>query len=226
MPFNELQRRDSWPPTIIHLRENNGDMESIDENPFSYFLTSPDEITDDDIDDFSAGIESDEEEKSEVREVSPSALQRAPLNVDDDGDDDDDDVLFGFAMPLSLKDFTRAHESGRESRAAHRVGEQLKGLGISIPDLKASRGRAKVQLAPLSSRGRGQTRSVPLRRPHSWRAPSPDLGSITEEQEGEDAEEGKAEHKAKEISSAPATSRVPSKTVESSKPKKKVHWAF
>ncbi|KAA8572191.1 hypothetical protein EYC84_002100 [Monilinia fructicola] len=210
MPFNELQRRDSWPPTIIHLRENNGDMESIDENPFSYFLTSPDEITDDDIDDFSAGIESDEEEKSEVREVSPSALQRAPLNVDDDGDDDDDDVLFGFAMPLSLKDFTRAHESGRESRAAHR----------------ASRGRAKVQLAPLSSRGRGQTRSVPLRRPHSWRAPSPDLGSITEEQEGEDAEEGKAEHKAKEISSAPATSRVPSKTVESLKPKKKVHWAF
>ncbi|RAL64142.1 hypothetical protein DID88_002035 [Monilinia fructigena] len=151
MPFNELQRRDSWPPTIIHLRENNGDIESIDDNPFSYFLTSPGEITDDDIDDFSAGIESDEEEKPEVREVSPSALQRAPLN--DDDDDDHEDVLFGFAMPLSLKDFTRAHESGRESRAGHRVGEQLKGLGISIPEFKASRGRAKVQITSLSSRG-------------------------------------------------------------------------
>ncbi|KAB8301653.1 hypothetical protein EYC80_003490 [Monilinia laxa] len=223
MPFNELQRRDSWPPTIIHLRENNGDGESIDENPFSYFLTSPDEITDDDIDDFSAGIESDEEEKSEVREVSPSALQRAPLN---DDDDDDDDVLFGFAMPLSLKDFTRAYESGRESRAGHRVGEQLKGLGISIPEFKDSRGRAKVQLASLSSRGRGQTRSVPLRRPHSWRAPSPDLGSITEEQESDGTEEGNAQHNTKEISSAPSSSRVSSKAVESSKPKKKVHWAF
>ncbi|ESZ95777.1 hypothetical protein SBOR_3794 [Sclerotinia borealis F-4128] len=216
MPFNELHRRDSWPPTIIHLRENNADIEAIDDNPFSYFLTSPDEITDEDIDDFSAGIESDDDEKSEVREVSPSALQRMPLT-------DDEDVSFGFAMPLSLKDFTQVHGNGRESRAAHRMGEQLKGLGISIP---ASRGRAKVRLAPPRGRGRGQARSVPLRRPHSWREPSPDLGSITEERESEDGEEGKVNDGVKEIASVPATSTVPSKAVASSKSKKKVHWVI
>ncbi|CAD6446847.1 43b33eb8-37ef-49f4-b47b-6ffffae2564d-CDS [Sclerotinia trifoliorum] len=216
MPFNQLQRRDSWPPTIIHLGESNLDLESIDENPFSYFLTSPDEITDDDIDDFSAGIESDDEEKSEVRQISPSALQRAPL----DDDDDEEDVLFGFAIPLSLKDFTKFYGSGRESRAAHRKDKNLKGLGISIPDFTASRGRAKVRLTPPRSPIRGQTRSLPLRRPHSWREPSPDLGSIKEERESEDVEEAKG------IASAPATSVVSSKAVASPKPKKKVHWAL
>ncbi|KAI9640124.1 hypothetical protein NHQ30_011526 [Ciborinia camelliae] len=219
MPFNELQRRDSWPPTIIHIRENNADIEAIDENPFSYFLTSPDEITDEDIDDFSAGIESDDEGKTEVREISPSALQRTPLA-------DDEDVLFGFAMPLSLKDFTQVHVNGRESRAAHRMGEQLKGLGISIPEFTASRGRAKVRLASPRGRGRGQTRSLPLRRPHSWCEPSPDLGSIKEERESEDGEERKVDSGEKEIASAPATSIVPSKAVASPKPKKKVHWAL
>lgn len=218
MPFNELQRRDSWPPTILHLREGNLDLESIDDNPFSYFLTSPDEITDDDIDDFSAGIESDDEEKSDVRQISPSALQRAPL---DDYDDEDEDVLFGFAIPLSLKDFTtKVYGSGRESRAAHRKDKNVKGLGISIPDFTASRGRAKVRLTPPRSPIRGQTRSLPLRRPHSWAEPSPDLGPIREERESEDAEEAKG------ISSAPATSVVPSKAVASPKPKKKVHWAL
>ncbi|KAF7863020.1 hypothetical protein EAF04_007103 [Stromatinia cepivora] len=222
MPFSELHRRDSWPPTIIHLRENNLDLESIDENPFSYFLTSPDEITDDDIDDLSAGIESDDEGKSEVREISPSALQRAPL----DDEDEDEDVLFGFPIPLSLKDFTKVYGSGRESRAAHRMDENLKGLGISIPEFIASRGRAKVRLAPPRGRSRGQTRSVPLRRPHSWREPSPDLGSIKEERESENAEEAKVDNGAKGIASAPATAVVPSKAVASPKPKKKVHWAL
>ncbi|QSZ31509.1 hypothetical protein DSL72_001076 [Monilinia vaccinii-corymbosi] len=219
MPFNELQRRDSWPPTIIHLGGDDGDMEAIDENPFSYFLTSPEEITDDDIDDFSAGIESDEEDKSEVREVSPSALQRAPL------DDEDEDAWFGIAMPLSLKDFTQGYRKGRESRAGFRVGESLKGLGISIPELKGSRGRAKVPPAPLRARGRVQTRSLPVRRPHSWREPSPDLESIAEEREEEDGEEGKVTRERKAIASAPAASMLSSKAVASPKPKKTVHWA-
>lgn len=220
MPFNQLQRRDSWPPTVIHLRDN-ADIEEIDDDPFSYFLTSPDEITDEDIDDFSAGIESDDE-KSEVREISPSALQRAPLDIHDE--DEDEDVLFGFAMPLSLKDFTKLSTNGRESRAGHR--EQLKGLGISIPEFTNSRGRAKVRLASPRGRGKGQSRSVPLRRPHSWREPSPDLGSIREERESENEEEGVKE-KEKEIVSAPATARVESKAVATPKPKKKkVHWAL
>ncbi|KAF7884137.1 uncharacterized protein EAF01_011560 [Botrytis porri] len=209
MPFNELQRRDSWPPTIIHLRENNADIDAIDEDPFSYFLTSPDEITDDDIDDLSAGIMSDNEGKSEVREISPSSLQRAPL-------DDEEDVLFGFPMPLSLKDFTEVHGNGRESRASHRMDQQLKGLGISMSDFTTSRGRAKARPTPPQGRGRGQTRSLPLRRPHSWREPSPDLRSIKEESEDEE--------EAREGGKMPSV--VLSQAVESSKPKKKVHWAL
>lgn len=221
MPFNEIQRRDSWPPTILHLRKTyEPDFETIDENPFSYFLTSPDEITDDDIDDFSAGIESDDEDKSEVREVSPSALQRARSPADQD-------VLFGFGMPLSLKDFTQQiHGNGRESRTAHRMDELSNGLGISIPDLKSSRDRKKVQFSPIRGRGRGQTRSLPLRRPHSWREPSPDLGSIKEERESEDGEEIEENTMPKEIASAPATAMIPSKAVASPKPKKRVHWAI
>ncbi|ATZ52189.1 hypothetical protein BCIN_07g06820 [Botrytis cinerea B05.10] len=209
MPFNEFQRRDSWPPTIIHIRENNADIDAIDDDPFSYFLTSPDEITDDDIDDFSAGIMSDDEGKSEVREISPSSLQRASL-------EDEEDILFGFSIPLSLKDFTKVHGSGRESRAGHRMDQQLKGLGISISDFTTSRGRAKARLTPPQGRGRGETRSVPLRRPHSWREPSPDLRSIKEE--GEEEEEVRG--------SGAMPSMVSSQAVESPKPKKKVHWAL
>ncbi|PQE08325.1 hypothetical protein CJF32_00002590 [Rutstroemia sp. NJR-2017a WRK4] len=216
MPFNTLNRRDSWPPTIIHLRPNEADFEAIDDDPFSYFLTSPDEITDEDIDDLSAGIESDDEAKPEVREVSPSALQRAPIA-------EDEDISFGFAMPLSLKDFTQVHTNGRESRAAHRMGEQLRGLGIVIPDFSSSRGRASVRLTPPQGRGRGQTRSLPLRRPHSWREPSPDLGSIMEEKE---EDETKIENSPKETASAPASAMISSKAVASPRPKKKVHWAL
>jgi hypothetical protein len=227
MPFNELQRRDSWPPTVLRIRDEEvDDTDPIDEDPFSFFLTSPEDIDIEDDEDLSAGIESSKPKSPQVQEVSPSTIQKhsPPLPLDDDDEDED----FGLAMPLSLKDFTRRHVSdGRKSRSTQRAEDGLLGLGIAIP-VTAVRGRATVRLTPSrSGRGRGQTRSLSARRPRSWRAPSPDLGSITEERESD--EEGKlgvGNAQKQELSvSAPATSYM-EQAAAPVKLKKRVHWAF
>jgi hypothetical protein len=224
MPFNELLRRDSWPPTIVRINdEDAAEANPIDEDPFSYFLTSPDEL--DEEEDLSAGIES-ATKPTQVREVSPSSLQHSPLPFedDDDDDDDDDDGDFGLAMPLTLRQFTFRHSSGdaREPRPT--------GLGISLPQLRSSRGRPTVRLSPSRSvRGRGQTRSLSARRPHSWRVPSPDLGSITEEKECEEegAREIEGQTKTGLSVSGPTPAEVEKvKPSPKSKPKKRVHWAL
>jgi len=220
MPFNELQRRDSWPPTILRISEDETDeFNAIDEDPFSYFLTSPDEL--DDEEDLSAGIES-ATKPTQMREVSPSSLQRSPLSFEDD----DEDEEFGIAMPLTLREFTLHPNDGRESRTTHRA-DGLTGLGISIPQLRSSRGRPTVRLVPARHvRGRGQTRSLSARRPHSWRIPSPDLSSIAEEKEYE--EEGKSETERKVKGDLSMSAPMPSgieKAKPSPKPKKRVHWA-
>jgi len=229
MPFNELQRRDSWPPTVVRLRdEESEDTDAIDENPFSFFLTSPEDIDDFLDEDLSAGIETPDSSKSPVREISPSALQRALLDDDSDEQDGDD---FGLAMPLSLKDFSLKHTSGRKSRAGLRSDDDLKGLGITLPEFSATRGRAKIRLTPppRSGRGRGQTRSLSARRPQSWRLPSPDIYSIKEEKESDD--EAKAEEEVvKEApisASAPVTTKIDEFVIQMpKKPKKRVHWAL
>jgi len=201
MPFNELQRRDSWPPTVVRIRDEEDDADAIDEDPFSFFLTSPEDIDDDE--DLSAGIESSIKTTS-VREIFPSAIQRHSPPTALDNEDEE----FGLAMPLSLKDFTRRHTNdGRKSRSSKRSEDGLTGLGIAIPEGLSTRGRATVRLTPSrSGRGRGQTRSLSARRPRSWRAPSPDLGSIREEKES-DEEGNPVEIVKQELSvSAPATS--------------------
>jgi len=238
MPFNELQRRDSWPPTIVRLRnevEEDEEASEIDDDPFSFFLTSPDDIIDDD-EDLSAGIESSTSPKTlQVCEVSPSTIQKhsPPLPIDDEDEgeyDEDEDIDFGLAMPLSLKDFSRKHTNvndGRQSRSSQRAEDGLKGLGISVPEFTPTlRGRAVVRLTP--GRGRGQTRSLSARRPRSWRAPSPDLGSIMEERESDEDirnEEGLVPRIEFSVS-APATSYMEQATALPAKPKKRVHWAF
>jgi len=224
MPFNELQRRDSWPPTIIRIRDDAAQAEEpsdIDENPFSFFLTSPDDIDLDDDEDLSAGIESSIKVPA-VREISLSAIQRSPLPFEDD---EDEEIEYAFAMPVSLKEFQTRYTDGRTSRQEQRADHELAGLGIAIPDFAMKRGRATVKLTPSKNgRGRGQTRSLSARRPHSWRLPSPDIVSIKEERECDDGEEqGKVELKKEMSVSAPPSPEV---AKEAAKPKKRVHWAF
>jgi hypothetical protein len=226
MPFNELQRRDSWPPTILRIRDDEATAEetsAIDENPFSFFLTSAEELDiDDDLEDLSAGIETSSKAPA-VREISPSAIQRSPLPLEPD---DEDEVEYGFAMPMSLKEFTLRHTDGRKSRQEQRTEDRLAGLGIAIPEFTAKRGRATVRLTPSrSGRGRGQTRSLSARRPHSWRVPSPDIGSIKEERESDEGEEDVKGQPKQELSvSAPPSPEAVKKDMV--KPKKRVHWAF
>jgi hypothetical protein len=223
MPFNELQRRDSWPPTIVRVRDDEPEeSDAIDENPFSFFLTSPEDIDDFLEDELSAGIETPDSSKPTVREVSPSSLQRALLM-------DSEDEHFGLAIPLSLKEFTQKHTSGRNSRIGHREDEQEHGLGIAIPK-PSVRGRPKVRLAytPRGGKGRGQTRSLSARRNQSWREPSPDIWSIEEERESDDEKQGRYEVADVQISaSAPASTRIGVLATQSKtqKPKKRVHWA-
>jgi hypothetical protein len=147
MPFNELQRRDSWPPTVFHLLEDEADtIEAIDDNPFAYFLTSP-EDDEDDLEDLSAGIEAEAEPKPRVRAISPSALQRVPL--------EDNDEPFGMAIPLSLCDFTMAHTKARESLAPQQSVEGSRAV-IAAPEFTAPRGRATVRFTSTRrARGRG-----------------------------------------------------------------------
>jgi len=224
MPFNELQRRDSWPPTLVRIRDHEATVEAtsaIDENPFSFFLTSPEDIDDEDLEDLSAGIETSSK-SPRVREISPSAIQRTRPLLEDD---DDEEVEYGLAMPLSLKEFTMKHIDGRKSRQGQRTEEMLAGLGITLPDFTARRGRATVKLAPSRSvRGRGQTRSLSARRPHSWRIPSPDIGTIKEERESDDGEDFLNAPKQEKCMSAPPSPELAKREVI--KPKKRVHWAF
>ncbi|KAI9742542.1 MAG: hypothetical protein M1818_003682 [Claussenomyces sp. TS43310] len=212
MPFKELNRRESWPPAIVHLQpQDDITMDAMDDNPFSFFLTSPDDVEDeifDDDDDLSAGIETPAERPS-VREVSPSSLQRvASPRHDEDGNEDDDidesyirGITRALSMPLSLEDFTSLHSSyqdkvlsrshphsGHRSRPVQQPSRPLihEPQSQRIPSTPTLRGRVGLNPAVQSrgrGRGRGQTRSVPARRPRSWREPSPDVWSIPEERE-------------------------------------------
>lgn len=299
MPFNELKRQDSFPPTIVHISPSlsntnkplpslpsKPDLEiDIDANPISFFLTTPtpeeeeDEIDfflhDDDEDglfdeDLSAGIEGSEEDlrTKDVREISPSSLQREKEGeeeteedserfgralLDGDSDDEEEEVEFGFAMPLSLKDFAsrptstttttppldivnNSHNNGRTSRVGQRFDRapHLKGLGIDIPDFKPNkerdRGRVRVKLSPVSGGGGNfQGRSVSLspkpRKPVSWRVPSRGIWRIDEAEEEYGGVGGLS-------SSAPALTgagilrnEIEGNRGGEGKKKKRVHWA-
>lgn len=228
--FKEVNRRDSWPPTILRLHDDDLSPEEIDANPFAYFLTSPGPDDDDEyeyFEDLSAGIEASNEHKTPVREVSPSSLQRMPLETDDDSH-----AGKGFALPLSLRDFALAHsDSKKEKKALHRMADP--DHTPQTPPTPALRGRGTVRLAQ-TARGRGHTRSRSLSspRPHSWREPSPDVWSIPEEKEDTGLDDVPSLSLDWQEDSAQASGaeealvfEEPTELVKK-KTKKRVHWGF
>jgi hypothetical protein len=253
--------------------------EDIESNPISFFLTTPSDdflSLDDEIDffneqddfyadvfdddeDLSAGIEGSEEDLRSkevgVREVSPSSLQRQRKEEEEKlaVEEQKAEVEFGFAMPLSLKEFTARpvtaidivpNNTGRVSRAGQRssptVDEQLHGLGIELPTFgprsstvhlgkDKERGRGRVRLSPSLGGQRSVSWSPPMnrRKPVSWRVPSRSIWRIDEVDEKENWFDGLS-------SSAPAANSgfgimkaQTGKKVEEGKKKvvKRVHWA-
>lgn len=231
MPQSHPNRRDSWPPTIIRLFDEDlntipdGDEDidadidvDIDSNPFEFFLTSPEDSVPDDeyFSDLSAGIEeATDVPTTPVREISPSSLQRLALPPTTKDVSYLDLAGKGYAVPLSLHDFTLSHAAAKKN--ARRLPETpptpvlrpTSPTGSDAPpSAMAPRGRRIVRLGP---RGRGKTRSLESPRPHSWREPSPDVWSIPEESE------------------APGLSADEEAVIvekEPPKKKKKVHWAI
>jgi hypothetical protein len=216
MPFNQLTRRDSWPPTILHLADTI-DSAMIDENPFAYFLTSPADLDDFDNEDLSAGIESESEPNPIIRSVSPSSLQKRLLKLDEE------DALLGN-VPMSLREFTQRQEVV-DRRSSGRAGPQ------KVKD-SPRRGRGKVRLSPMGTPGRARgSRSLSLRRPHSWREPSPEVWPIAEghesgsSQEEAHAEQKESKGKGKETQKDADMAEI-SPAPPSPKPKKTVRWAL
>jgi hypothetical protein len=226
--FKEVNRRDSWPPTILRLHDDLSP-EEIDENPFAYFLTSPGPEDDDEYEyyeDLSAGIEASDEPKTPVREVSPSSLQRTPLETAEDSH-----AGKGFAMPLSLRDFSIApSNSKKEKKALHRTAD-LDHIP-QPPPTPALRGRGIIRLPPNRPRGQTRSRSLSSPRPRSWCEPSPDVWSIPEEKEDTGLDDVPplsldwAEDSAQASGAEEALIfEEPTEPVKK-KSKKRVHWGF
>jgi hypothetical protein len=227
--FKEVNRRDSWPPTILRLHEDDLSPEEIDANPFAYFLTSPALEEDDEyeyFEDLSAGIEASNEPKTPVREVSPSSIQRAPLETTEDFH-----AGKGFAMPLSLRDFSIAHSNSKsEKKALNRTAEP--NYIPQTPPTPAIRGRGIIRLTPNRGLGRTRSRSLSSPRPHSWREPSPDVWSIPEEKDDTGMDDVPplsldwAEDSAQASSAEEAVVfEEPTEPVKK-KAKKRVHWGL
>jgi hypothetical protein len=217
MPFSHHDpRRDSWPPTILRLRDDDEfpspTETDIDANPFAYFLATPTALDDDDdIEslDLSAGIESDDNDPaSPVREVSPSSLQRIPLDLDLDPNDASPRTpplhphrRFIAAPLLSLRDYTEAHLSRNKCRGPLLEDidiymdadiDNLPGQAVPRDESErerlvastGSRGRGTIRLSPSGQNLRGRSKSLSAQRPHIWREPSPEVYTILEEDEG------------------------------------------
>lgn len=187
----------SWPPTQLRLRDiivtpdHDSDvpilernMDFIDDDPLTYFLT-PTKEEDDPMMDFDAGIDGPSADM--IRSVSPSQLDGGKKNsgggstfarppspprsppalgesTDEEMEDEDEEYVRlrpnqGLLLPLSLGDFFK---------------EQALLRTASFPGSKAQRGRKAIYTANSSRRRLS---------PRSWREPSPDVWSIAEEPE-------------------------------------------
>jgi len=231
MPFAEPHQaycRDSWPPTILRLKEADlSGLNEIDLNPISYFLTTP-EVFEDDVEDLSAGIESDDDIFPEIRDVSPSSLQRAALDSEGDSsmEEDPSQGLTGF---LSLRDFDEAHMADANDDECYK---DYSTIDTDVPPLPVRSSRRSAKLMSTNPlRGRGRTRSPSGQRQHSWLEPSPDVWTIPEEKE--DAEDTVVQGATPAPEWEKYQGNLEGTLIETDnsllprkKPKKKVRWAF
>ncbi|KFY39034.1 hypothetical protein V494_04132, partial [Pseudogymnoascus sp. VKM F-4513 (FW-928)] len=162
MPSHHLIRRDSWPPTILRLGHDTPDISDTDANPFAYFLEPavPADVDDnDDYLDLSAGIESDDAKTPQVREVSPSSLQRLPILSDAEleAEQAEQDMHDWLSVPRRVKERGGSSKAGKAGRTGAARGRGLVRTGAGQPG-PVTRSRS------AGPRGR------------AWREPSPEIG--------------------------------------------------
>jgi hypothetical protein len=179
-----MSPRGTWSPTPLQIQTC--DIEhDIDANPLAYFLSSSDDDeTDDDNDEA-------DEARSTRRHSSPSEI----------GGGGNIAAATAFDMPVS--DVASIASYSQKSSSQHSASERMVPLTLKefsdsydqshgVTSLKRdtlhwastltlNRGRGVFK----STRGRNRTRtrSLPSRRAHVWREPSPDVWSIPEEDE-------------------------------------------
>lgn len=197
--------------------------ETLEENPFSYFLSSPDDSDDDE--DLSAGIETPDSQSTSpiIRTVSPSDFQSrsteeplSPVSSEEDYIYDPYDAeLFDIAVavPLTLCEFS-ASQSLTESR--HRPLRIQSLTKLSGPKPGLVRARSPSSHGLVSSR-RLRADTYPLRKPRSWRKPSDDVWTIPEEtssasNSSKDGLESKNKKASTETKSCPSLSLTVPKT--------------
>lgn len=204
MPSHHLIRRDSWPPTILRLSQDGArDISDTDANPFAYFLEPVVSASADDNDDYldlSAGIESDDAKTPQVREVSPSSLQRLPILSDEEleAEQAERDMHDWLSVPRRVKERGGSSKGSKGGRTG------------------AARGRGLVRNGAVPGPVT-RSRSAGLRG-RAWREPSPEIGVIAEESEDIEMDMGEQ----------PGPSGVGKKMDEGGwgKMKKRVHWAM
>jgi hypothetical protein len=178
-----------------------------DEDPLTYFLTPApafeDQEANNDMEmDFDAGIEDPSQPREIVRSVSPSTLnglskpkKARPASPDFDSDmtspdeDEDEDYIRFSPNNSRLTSFRDLYIDGLGQRPESPLfgGRSTNALlsPASFPAPRASRSRT-----PPSGRvGRSRSASVRSRPSHLWREPSPDVWSIEEETEEDEATE-------------------------------------
>ena len=162
------KRRHSWPP--LHIRRAH----AIDENPFEFFISTPESNGADVEDDLTAGIGA----TSRSRSLSPSRLPTSAASP----------LLESVSSPIArLKRWIERMEQRyihhRQNPVAveHAISPKLSAPQPSSPKSPTTRGRRDNRLSPKLRSNRG-VRSH-SGRPRIWIEPGEDIWPVAEEQE-------------------------------------------
>ena len=165
------KRRHSWPPLHIHSQKH---VHAIDENPFEFFISTPESIGADVEDDLTAGIGATPRSRS----LSPSRLHTTATSP----------LLESVSSPIAR--LKRWIERMEQRYIHHRqipiateptISPKLSTPEPSSPKSPTARGRRDNRLSPKS----GMKRSVRSHsgRPRIWIEPGEDIWPVAEEQE-------------------------------------------
>ena len=187
MPASKNHRRHhSWPPLHVHVFKQH---KEIDENPFAFFVSPPEDSEREIADDLSAGIEDGRRPRSlsplHIKERPVSSLRPIPLSPRA--------VLMRWIEKMEKRYVHKRRASDEELPSPSPPIPAQSPTAPTAPLSPQPRGRATRQHSPNSSSPR-QMRSH-SGRPRIWRSPPSGIWTLAEEKEQEDKEQEKKEQK-------------------------------